>query len=80
VIGQRPQGAGVLYHYTIADGLKGVVEEEKLWATSAYCLNDSAEIMYGYRLLDEALGKWLERTNPPEDSMSRGVALASLRI
>jgi len=42
---------GLLYHYTTADGLKGIIEKNELWATSAYFLNDSAEITYGYGLL-----------------------------
>lgn len=70
---QRPNG-GVLYHYTNAEGLKGIVENGELWATSAYYLNDSAEILYGYRLLDLALEKWLKRAAPPESSISRGLA------
>jgi len=70
---QRPNG-GVLYHYTTADGLKGIVENEEVWSTSAYYLNDSAEILYGYRLLDLALEEWLKRANPTEDSISRGLA------
>lgn len=70
---QRPNH-GLLYHYTTAEGLKGIVESEVLWATSAYYLNDSAEILYGYRLLDQALENWLKRANPPADSISRGFA------
>ncbi|HEY2467771.1 MAG TPA: DUF2971 domain-containing protein [Terracidiphilus sp.] len=70
---QQPSG-GILYHYTTADGLKGIVENEELWATSAYYLNDSAEILYGYRVLDLALQEWLKRTNLPEDSVARGLA------
>ena len=65
---------GVLYHYTTAEGLKGIVENEELWATSAYYLNDSAEILYGYRLLDLTLEKWLKRAVPHEGSISRGLA------
>jgi len=65
---QRPEG-GVLYHYTTAEGLK-----EELWATSAYYLNDSAEVLYGYRLLSLALETWLQRVNPPADCISRGFA------
>ena len=64
---------GVLYHYTTAEGLKGIVENEELWATSAYYLNDSAEILYGYRLLDLALEKWLQRATSCEGSVSRGL-------
>jgi hypothetical protein len=72
----RDQGAAarrpknfVLYHYTTADGLKGIVENDELWATSAYYLNDSTEIMYGYQLIDEALEAWQKKVNPPENSM-----------
>jgi hypothetical protein len=72
-IKQRPNG-GVLYHYTTADGLKGIIENGELWSTSAYYLNDSAEILYGYRILDLALEEWLKRAIPPEDSISRGYA------
>jgi hypothetical protein len=42
---RQPQNF-VLYHYTTADGLKGIVEKDELWAASAYYLNDSTEIMY----------------------------------
>ena len=68
---QRPND-GILYHYTTAEGLKGVIEKDELWATSAYYLNDSTEILYGYRLLDLALEKWLKRAAPSKDSISRG--------
>jgi hypothetical protein len=51
---QKPP-EGFLYHYTTADGLKGIIENDELWATSAYFLNDSAEIIYGCRILKEAL-------------------------
>jgi hypothetical protein len=39
--------------------LKGIVETNELWATSAYFPNDSAEITYGYSLLDEVLKDWI---------------------
>jgi hypothetical protein len=70
---QQPNG-GILYHYTSAEGLKGIVENDELWATSAYYLNDSAEILYGYQVLDLALGSWLKRTNSPANSISCGFA------
>jgi hypothetical protein len=60
---QKPH-AGVVYHYTTADGLKGIIEGGVLWATSAYYLNDSTEIMYGYRLLSDVLDDWIKK-NPP---------------
>lgn len=54
-------------HYTTADGLKGIIEKNDLWANSAYFLNDSAEITYGYGLLKEVLANWLGN-NPRSDN------------
>ena len=70
---QRPID-GVLYHYTTAEGLKGIVEQNEIWATSAYYLNDSAEILYGYRVLHRALEAWLRERNLPGHSSARGLA------
>ena len=36
-----------LYHYTDADGLKGIVENEEIWLTSVLHLNDPSEVNYG---------------------------------
>jgi len=63
-----------LFHYTTADGLKGIIEKNELWATSAYFLNDSAEITYGYGLLKEVLDDWLAKNPRPEDSLTLGLA------
>jgi len=51
----EPRPDTVLYHYTSAEGLKGIIENNELWATSAYYLNDSAEMFYGYGVLREVL-------------------------
>jgi hypothetical protein len=65
---------GLLHHYTTADGLKGIIEKNELWATSAYFLNDSAEITYGYGLLKEVLDDWLAKNPRPEESVTLGLA------
>lgn len=70
---QRPMD-GVLYHYTTAEGLKGIIELNEIWATSAYYMNDSAEILYGYRVLHLALERWLKEKNLPSDSGGRALA------
>jgi Protein of unknown function (DUF2971) len=71
-VGPRP--GSILYHYTAADGLKGIIENNELWATSAYFLNDSAEITYGYGVLKEVLDDWLAKNQRPEESMALGLA------
>src|SRR5437868_12026730 len=64
----------LLFHYTTAEGLKGIIEKNELWATSAYFLNDSTEITYGCGLLKEVLDEWIAKNPRPEDSLSLGVA------
>jgi hypothetical protein len=53
VDGALEPGSGPLWHYTNADGLKGIVTTDRLWATDTAFLNDSAELVYG---VDLALG------------------------
>ncbi len=65
---------GLLFHYSTAEGLKGIIEKNELWATSAYYLNDSTEITYGYALLKEVLDDWIAKNPRPEDSLSLGIA------
>jgi hypothetical protein len=65
---------GCLHHYTTADGLKGIIENNELWASSAYFLNDSAEIVYGCGILKEALDEWIAANPRPDDSLSLGTA------
>jgi hypothetical protein len=64
----------LLHHYTTADGIKGIIEKNELWATSAYYLNDSAEVIYGYDLLKKVLDDWLAKNPRPEDSLTLGLA------
>jgi hypothetical protein len=46
---------GPLCHYTDAAGLKGILEKEELWLTSALHLNDPAEFMFGREIAQEIL-------------------------
>lgn len=54
------RGLPQIYHYTGAEGLLGILQTNRLWATSAYHLNDSSEIEYGCRLVLEVLDEWVE--------------------
>jgi hypothetical protein len=65
---------GLLFHYTTAGGLKGIIESNELWASSAYFLNDSSEITYGYALLTEVLDQCISDNPRNEDSLSLGIA------
>src|ERR1022692_1876297 len=70
----QPPPDTILYHYTSAEGLKGIIEKNELWATSAYYLNDSAEMFYGYNVLREVLNQWLRENWRTEDSITLGLA------
>ncbi|WP_163934245.1 DUF2971 domain-containing protein [Paraferrimonas sp. SM1919] len=46
-----------LYHYTSAEGLKGIINSESLWATDCRFLNDSTEFHDGLSFTIEELAK-----------------------
>jgi hypothetical protein len=66
--------SGMLFHYTTAEGLKGIVENSELWASSAYFLNDSAEVNYGCGVFEEVLSEWIATSGRDEDSLALGLA------
>ena len=43
---QQDADEGILYHYTDAQGLLGIIESQELWASHAAFLNDSTELTY----------------------------------
>lgn len=45
----------VLWHYTTAEGLRGIVESGKVWASQASFLNDAREMSYGVDLFFKVL-------------------------
>lgn len=50
-----PSGGDRLYHYTSADGLKGILESKSLWASEDRNLNNDSEIGLGLDLALETL-------------------------
>ena len=71
---ERALPGTTLFHYTATDGLIGIIERSELWATSAYYLNDSSEVIYGYGVLSEVLRNWISGCELPVDSLSLGMA------
>jgi len=62
-------GPGVLYHYTDAAGVLGIVQRRELWASNAAFLNDSTELIYVRGVLREVLEEF-----EAGDEHSRAVA------
>lgn len=55
-----------LYHYTDANGLKGIVESKSLWLTDINYMNDAGELKYAQNLIDNVikdLGKEFQEHN-----------------
>ncbi len=51
----------ILYHYTDADGLQGILESHSIRATHVLYLNDPHEVRHGQWLYEEALKKFGHR-------------------
>lgn len=47
-----------LYHYTTAEGLKGILTSRKIWFTDYNYLNDPGEIVYGKNYIFKILEKY----------------------
>lgn len=46
-----------LSHYTTLEGLKGIVEARRLWASNASFLNDKAELSHALQAAKLAIGQ-----------------------
>jgi len=60
----RNKVASPLYHYTDANGLKGIIENEEIWFTSYEYLNDPGEISYGMAVATKLLKEIGDSSNP----------------
>jgi hypothetical protein len=49
------QAPAKLYHYTGIGGLLGMARSRAAWASNAYYLNDSREVVHACDVLDEQL-------------------------
>src|SRR4051812_31880063 len=44
-----------LFHYTSADGLRGIIERDVIWATNYRYVNDLTEFLYANAILREEI-------------------------
>jgi hypothetical protein len=56
----------ILYHYTGINGLIGIAESKKIWATNIYYLNDAAEITHASDILIKEISKRKESSMSEE--------------
>lgn len=64
-----------LFHYTSADGLIGILQNEEIWGTAYYCANDESELAAGKGVLTPvfslATHKMIETNDPLVQTFSR---------
>ena len=52
----------VLYHYTTAPGLLGILKSRQIWATHARLLNDATELEYAFGFIRQVLATYPENS------------------
>ncbi|MEW8436923.1 MAG: DUF2971 domain-containing protein [Candidatus Thiodiazotropha taylori] len=60
-----------LFHYTTLQGLTGIVESSKLWATNVFYLNDASEVKHAASLLKLAIDKKLQSKNDNKELLTQ---------
>lgn len=58
----------LLYHYTDARGLYGIVTSQQLWCSDAGFVNDAQEIQYGLGLIDRIITSLIDEPDRSENS------------
>jgi len=74
-------GPAILYHYTAADGLLGMLQSHQIWATNVRFMNDRSELDYGINLVcrvfeeDEFVGKLPPKDKPAFTKIKKTIRL-----
>jgi hypothetical protein len=64
----------LLYHYTDARGLLGIIESHAIWATHLHYLNDAQEFAYAADLADQVLKEQRASAEPRESEDPHALA------
>jgi hypothetical protein len=73
-------GPELLYHYTDAAGLHGILMSGELWATEALYLNDASELDFVFQLLDEVLTGFMQGSPAPGPSAQEVIKMLQLAL
>jgi hypothetical protein len=60
---------GILYHYTNASGLLGILDGGKIWASSAYHMNDTGEFRYALGMIEGRIHNYIKHVNGPNNEL-----------
>lgn len=83
-IDNRPLPNTLLYHYTTAGGLAGILKNKKLWATDLSFLNDHSEYDFGLQRAREIVREFLNALpsatrSTPQPALPGDISLDGLR-
>ena len=62
--------SSIVYHYTSASGLHGIVTSKSICATNILYLNDSSELIYAAQMLQKVIDELLKDTR---DASNKGL-------
>lgn len=68
-----------LYHYTSIDGVKGILNENCLWASQIHFLNDTQEFKYSISILEKVLAE-LRKELPEKTTWTRAIEISTPSI
>jgi hypothetical protein len=51
----------ILYHYTTAEGLQGIIKDKSIWASDYRFLSDTAEFHYGLKIFQDIFGRFAKQ-------------------
>jgi hypothetical protein len=63
----------LLWHYTNADGLKGIIEKKQLWATKIQYLDDKSELQHAFDVVREVLLTGIYNESNSKGAFSRDI-------
>jgi hypothetical protein len=65
VTGGQERPKGLLYHYTNADALRGIIENKCIWATHVRYLNDESEFVSAWQRLRDKFHEMIRSSDYP---------------
>jgi Protein of unknown function (DUF2971) len=71
------QAPDLLYHYTSAEGLLGIVRSREIWSTSVLYLNDASELSHATEVLTAELGTTPLKLRPNAGTFSMSIPVYS---
>jgi hypothetical protein len=69
----------LVYHYTTASGLLGIISTRKLWMTDIEFMNDAAELAYARPVVLDSLRARADEIAQPDEESADGMRAAALR-